>query len=102
MTNIKEKSVKKEPKAGMKIYIPTSLFISHGEDDVAGGIATINKIDLSKNLESDHYNYCMIGVKEVPGRRYNWNYLMENQSKWKKDYGKKIAHPDPDYGGNYD
>ena len=90
----------KKPEKGMKVYIPTSMYISHGQDDVAGGIATVEKIEFSTFLEPEHYNYCMVVVKEVPGRGFNWNYLMENQIEWKKRYKKRIAHPDPDYGGN--
>jgi len=59
--------------------IPTSMYISHGEDDVAGGLATVDKVHESTFLKSDHYNYYMVSIKEVPGHRFNWNYLMENQ-----------------------
>jgi len=89
-----------KPKIGMNIYIPTSLYISHGQDDIAGGLATISDIEFNKTLPSDHYNYCMIEVKEIPNEGYNWNWLMENQEEWEKEYGVNIACPCPDYGGD--
>ena len=84
------------PKVGDKIYVPTSLYVYHGEDDFAGGIATINKVELSKTLPPDHYNYTMVGIEERPGTLYNWLPLQEKQEELKERYGDQIAHPDPD------
>lgn len=84
------------PKIGDKIYIGSSFHISRGSDDVQGGLATIDNVKVSDHLSSDHYNYCMVSVKEVPGPAYNYNYLKENQDKWKLQFGDKSAYPDPD------
>ena len=85
------------PQKGEKIYIPSSLYVYHGEDDIAGGIATISNVDLKEYFGKDHDNYCFISVKEIPGVSYNWRYLEKQQEKLKKAYGKQKAHPDPDY-----
>lgn len=86
----------KQPKIGQLIYVGTSLYLSHGEDDFIGGKAIISGIDYSKHLPSDHYNYCMVEVEENPGTEYNWLYLLENQKKWAKEFQNQKAHSDPD------
>lgn len=85
-----------KPTVGQKIYVPTSLYVYRGQDDFLGGISTVNKIENSNHLPADHYNYTMVGIEERPGVMYNWNYLLENQDKWKDQYGDQIARPDPD------
>lgn len=85
-----------EPVIGQKIYVPTSLYVYRGMDDFAGGIATINKIEKSKTLPPDHYNYMSVGIVERPGTLYNWRPLLERQEELKKMFGDEIAHPDPD------
>lgn len=87
----------KQPKIGDSIYVPSSLYLSHGRDDFAGGKATIDKITPSKNVPEDNINYLFIGIKERPGHGYNWQILLRDQEKLKKQYKGKIAHPDPDY-----
>jgi hypothetical protein len=85
-----------EPYIGQKIYVSTSLYLSHGMDDFEGGIATISKIEESSFLPKDSVNYLMVGIKERPGTLYNWKNLLEHQEEFKKRFGKKHAHPDPD------
>lgn len=85
----KQKEIKEEPYIGQKIYVPTTLYLSHGLDDFVGGIATISKIKPEEH-------YILIGIEERPGTLYNWKYLKEGQKEWKKRYGKNKAHPDPD------
>ena len=84
------------PIKGQKIYVPTSIYVYRGEDDFMGGIATISDIEYDKILPKDHYNHIMISIEENPKTGYNWNYIYENQKKWKKEYKGQIAHPDPD------
>lgn len=84
------------PKKDDKIYVPSSLYMSHGADDFAGGIATISKVEYNEKLSKDHVNYCFIGIKERPGCMYNYKDLLSQQKELKKSYKKQIAHPDPD------
>lgn len=86
----------KIPKVGQKIYVPTSLYLSHGLDDFEGGIAVISKIEKNEYLGKDHPNYLMVGVEEHPGTLYNWSHLLKEQEKLKERFGKQKAHPDPD------
>lgn len=88
--------VKNPPKIGMKIYVPSSFYLSHGADDFEGGIATISKIEYSKTLPPDHCNYCFVGIKERKVSMYNYGILLSEQAELKKEYGKRKAHPDPD------
>lgn len=77
------------PKVGDKIYVPSSMSISHGSDDFAGGIATVKRV----------YKYCnqvFVDIEEGD-RGYNWSQIIgPDQAKLKKEYGKRKAHPDPD------
>lgn len=84
------------PKIGDKIYVPTSLYLSHGLDDFEGGIATVDGHYTNDFLTEDHCNYYEISIEENPGTRYNLRYLLEHQAEWKKIYKKRKAHPDPD------
>jgi hypothetical protein len=86
----------KIPKKGDKIYVPTSLHISRGSDDVQGGLATIESVEISEHLPAGHYNSIMVSVKEVPGVGYNYTHLLEIQEKLAKEFGENAAYPDPD------
>lgn len=86
----------KNPKVGDKIYIPCQWFISRGQDDVDGGLATISKIEWSDHLSKDHINSCMVGFKEVPGSVFNYKILLEQQQELKIKYLNKVAKPNPD------
>jgi len=86
----------KLPKPGEKIYVGTSLYLSHGVDDFEGGVATVDKVEVDRKCTNE-YNQVMVGIKERPGTMYNYTYLMEKQAEWKKEFGKRKAHKDPDY-----
>ena len=77
------------PKIGEKIYIPTSLFVYRGEDDIIGGISTI------KSIENKH-NCIMVEVNENKGTFYNYKVLLEEQEELKKEFGNKKAKKQPD------
>lgn len=87
----------KEPVVGEQVYVPSSFYMSRGEDDFSGGLATIEKVECSFYLPPGHHNYTMVGIKERPGVLYNWTALMDNQEAIAKAYAGKIAHADPDY-----
>ena len=85
-----------KPEIGQKIYIPTELYVGHGEDDIKGGIATIQHFKEDLKCPNE-YNRIFVKVKEINGPCWNWYYLLEHQEEWKKEYGDQIAHEDPDY-----
>jgi hypothetical protein len=52
----------KEPRIGQKIYIPSSRYIDHGRDDIAGSLATITEVK-----EGGSACNWFVSVAEVPG-----------------------------------
>jgi len=93
---MKDKNKNGQPEIGNKIYVPSSYYVYHGEDDFEGGLAIINKVEYSDHLPKDHCNYTMVGIEGRPTTMYNYKVLLEEQAKLKKRFGNKLAHPDPD------
>jgi hypothetical protein len=79
------------PQIGQKIYIPSSRYISHGRDDIAGGLATITEVK-----EGGSACNWFVSVAEVPGASYNYEILMGLQAELKEKFGEHCAHRDPD------
>jgi len=77
-------------KIGSDIYIPTSLYLSRGRDDFDGGLCKIIKIE-----EFAHGTF--ISVKENPGSRHNYDYLLKQQEKLKEEHGNLRGKRNPDY-----
>lgn len=81
----------KPPEVGNTIYIPSAIYLDHGEDDIQGGLAVVTHIVWSINSEDWE-----IVVEGIPNKYYCWfNYLSRNQDKWAKEYGQQEAKPDP-------
>src|SRR6266404_6940710 len=57
------------PNVGDEIYVGTHMYIDHGEDDVAGGLAVVTKVERS----STNGGTWSIYVKEHPGCGYYWD-----------------------------
>lgn len=84
----------KEPKVGDGVYIPTSLYMSHGEDDFQGGLCEIMGVAHNVfGMEGSTF----VEVKERPGHNYNWKFLEEKQGELKERFGDARGHADPDY-----
>lgn len=88
-----------EIKPGTILYIPSSFYIDHGEDDVQGGKAIVMKVRKSDYLKEESYNYYEVTFRGIHTGTlwYNLKYLLENQEKWKEDYGDQLAYEDPDF-----
>lgn len=82
------------PKVGDEIYVPTSLYLGHGRDDVEGGLAKITSV---KPGISAGKTVSFVTVAEHPGVSYNLEFLAPQQEKLKEEFGNNRAHPDPDY-----
>lgn len=78
---------------GQRIYLRTALYISHGRDDVAGGLATVSDVTLGGSAGK---LVPFVETFEVPNRCYNWELLAAEQDKLKARHGDEKAHPDPD------
>jgi len=74
------------PKVGDHIYVDTSLFVTHGEDDFIGGLCRVCSV---KDF--------MIEVEEDPGAFYNWHSLREEQESLKKQFGNKRGYKKRDH-----
>ena len=83
-------------KKGDKLYIPSAYYISRGSDDFEGGLATVDLITTNLDLPEWHCNRDMVVFKERPACSYNYNYILENQEEWAKEYAGKTAHASPD------
>lgn len=81
---------------GDQMYVHSSFYISRGEDDVVGGLATVSKFDISDKLPEGHINKVFVIFKELPGHSYNYNMLLEEQEELRAEFGEKSAYPDPD------
>jgi len=83
------------PKVGDEIYVGGAMYIDHGQDDIAGGLAEVVSVtdSISAGMPTP-----FIEVKELPGHSYNWEHLATQQEEYKKRYGRNRAHPDPDFG----
>ena len=81
------------PKVGEDIYVQTALHLSHGHDDVVGGLARVKSVSLGMSAGKQVH---FVSVEEIPGR-FNWEqHLALEQDALKKRFGKSRAHRDPD------
>lgn len=83
-----------EPVVGAVMYVNGAMYIDHGEDDRAGGLATI--ASRSKAVSAGRQTW-FVEFEEVSGS-FNYPMLLEQQEKLKREYGGRRAHPDPDFG----
>lgn len=82
------------PAVGDEIYVPSALYLSHGEDDVLGGLATVSSVQSERHGNRTVHK---VTVKELPSRGYYWeNGLAEEQEELKQRFGNGRARPDPD------
>jgi hypothetical protein len=87
-------NIKEIPKVGDVIYVQTSLYLSHGEDDFQGGKAKIIKVE--DGISGGH-PAIYISINTRPGYSYNWQFLEEEQERLRKEFGNEWSHPDPDW-----
>jgi hypothetical protein len=86
------------PKIGDYIYVATSLYIDHGEDDVVGGLGQVTGI--KPMMSGGDPNTLFVAVAQHPGDSRNWSqHLVNEQVELMKRFGTKFAYPDPDLGG---
>jgi hypothetical protein len=83
------------PGVGDEIYVPTKMYIDHGQDDVDGGVATV--IEVRPGISGGQPT-SYIYVKEHPGSGYNWEFLAGEQEKLAERFGQERARPNPDFG----
>jgi hypothetical protein len=79
-------------KPGDQVYVETRAYISHGEDDVIGGLATVVRVHHDPSAFSEY----VVEVAEHPGCIYNLTYLLEKQDELRDQFGEQRACPDRD------
>lgn len=83
-----------KPEVGQDIYVNSSFHISHGSEDVVGGLAKVTKVERDTSGGKEIW---AVSVAEHPGILYNWcGHLEPQQEELKKEFGDKRAYPDPD------
>lgn len=78
-----------EPLVGEEVYFPTRLFLSRGNDDTAGGIGEVLKVETK-------WDGVFVHVRELPGVGINWKILRRDQAKLCREFGSQRCYPDPD------
>jgi hypothetical protein len=82
------------PQPGDKIYLPTTLHVSHGVDDFQGGLCTVAA---TRRQKAGDREVTYVEVEEDLGRWVLWEtYLEPKQEEWKKAFGERRGKPDPD------
>jgi hypothetical protein len=83
-----------ELRAGDVIYVDTELYISHGRDDFRGGLGEVTDVKMDR-IGGKPVPY--VRVAQEPDTLHSWPYLAPMQKKLREEFGKKWAHPDPDF-----
>lgn len=79
------------PQVGQDVYVGSSLYLTHGRDDFAGGLCRIVAV------YDEYPDGPFVEVEEDPGAHHSWKYLKENQDDWRERYGDRRGRPDPDW-----
>ena len=84
-----------KPAVGTDIYVPSSIYLDHGLDDVLGGLARVTNV---RRGLSGGRRVWYVAVREHPGREYNWEqYLEPKQAELERKFALARARPDPDF-----
>lgn len=82
------------PKVREYIYVPSSFYIDHGEDDKVGGLGLV--IDVHEGMSGGDPKCIFVNVAQVGGG-FNWTqFHWKEQAKYAKEFGSEFAYPDPD------
>jgi len=82
------------PQVGDIIYVNSSLFVSPGEEDFVGGMATVIEVE---ERDAQGHPTVFVRVEEDPESWYNWEHLEPQQEELERHFGKEWAFADPDW-----
>jgi hypothetical protein len=82
------------PALGDVIYLPSSLHLSHGADDLLGGRATVIEVLDGISLGG---RVPFVRCAECPDETYNWHWLAPLQAHLAAEFGERKAHFRPDH-----
>jgi len=78
---------------GDVIYVETELYLSHGADDIEGGLAEVTEV---RNDVSAGKATPFVRVGSDPSALHNWRLLAAEQKELRARHGKSWSHPSPD------
>lgn len=84
------------PKVGDVIYVDTSLHLSHGSDDVEGGLAEVVRVEIDQEGKRRGSNQIFVETRQHPGHFYGWEILADEQERLRKEFGSSWAYENPD------
>jgi hypothetical protein len=84
------------PKVGELVYMDTRCSIDHGYDDVRGGLAQVSRVKHGMSGGDDKCVFIEVAQHDRGGNWTQW--LCPDQKKLMKEFGDRVAHPDPDLG----
>jgi hypothetical protein len=81
------------PIPGQIIYVGSSMYIEHGQDDFHGGMATVSEVftGISAGRPTP-----FVRIKERPQGGYNWHILRDEQAALQRLFGLRQAHQCPE------
>ena len=80
------------PKVGDKVYIPSEIYVSHGADDIRGGLTAIAKVEVSGPNNKNVW----IVTEFDSVTRYAWPALKDQQAELQKEFGDAAPGAKPD------
>lgn len=86
------------PEVGETVYIPNSLHLGHGEDDIRGGKDCVSAVSLEVSAGKPEP---FIETKSCPGLWYNWRFLALEQRRLKTIFGDHWASPNSHHDGDW-
>jgi len=79
------------PTVGDTMYVPSMLYLRHGEDDFHGGVCRICRVILDYGPQDP-----FVEVEEWPGVQMRYIPLFKEQKKLRAEYGDTVGHRCPD------
>jgi hypothetical protein len=75
---------------GDELYVSDVWSIDNGWSDQCGGIAVVERI------QRDSYGNVFVHFKGLEHHAPNLKHILEEQEKWEKEYGDRLAHDCPE------
>jgi len=77
------------PKVGQKIWVPSRMYLDRGEDDMVGGLGTIDSVRQDRHI-------VWVSVSEVPNHDFNLEVILDEQKELENEFGRRKPYPQPD------
>ena len=84
------------PKVGDYVYIPTELYVSHGEDDYIGGRTTISSV---RGGPDDSLVWIRTAFDD--SQEWRWDVLKQQQAELAEEFGSTPPKRTPDFRAEF-